>query len=185
VNKILRILTVVTALVLTAGCSTLTVNYDYDNNVDFTEFKTFSWMAKPAGVPVNALEAQGQSGLLDGRIREAIAAVMADRGFTEDANAPDLLAIHHLGHQEKVQVTDWGYRYSDYYWGYGSRQIDVHQYTEGTLIIDLVDAETKSLVWRGSGTGVVEKVQRSPEEQQRKVNDVIMQIMVNFPPHGK
>ncbi len=184
-NRKLRILLVVTALVLTAGCSTLSVSYDYDNNVDFTKFKTYAWMAQPAGVPVNALEAQGQSGLLDGRIRESIAVEMADRGFTEDANAPDLLIVHHLGAKEKIQVTDWGYRYSDYYWGYGGRQIDVHQYTEGMLVIDLVDGETKALVWRGTGTKVVENVQRSPEEVQARIDNVVMKIMESFPPQGE
>lgn len=184
-KRTLSILVCVSALVLLAGCSSLTVKYDYDSEVDFGKYKSYGWMARPAGMPTNALEAEGQSGLLDGRIRNAISGVMTDRGLAENEDSPDLLVVHHLGSQEKIQVTDWGYRYSDYYWGYGGRQIDVHSYTEGMLVVDLVDAETKALVWRGTGTGVVDKTQRTPEELQARLNNVIAQIMQSFPPQGK
>ena len=184
-KRTLSILLCLSALVLVAGCSTLSVKYDYDNEVDFAKYKTYTWMARPAGMPANAAEAQGQSGLLDGRIRNAISAVMTDRGIGEDANAPDLLVVHHLGAQEKIQVTDWGYRYSDYYWGYGGRQIDVHSYTEGMLVVDLVDAETKALVWRGTGTKVIDSYQSSPDEQQAKLNNIVWKIMESFPPVTK
>jgi hypothetical protein len=107
---------------------------------------------------------------------------MEERGIAKSDN-PDLLVVYHIGTQEKIQVTDWGYRYSDYYWGYGGRQIDVHQFTEGTLVIDLIDAESKNLVWRGTGTGAVEKSQRSPEEIQAKIDEVVHKIMKSFPPN--
>ena len=68
---------------------------------------------------------------------------------------------------------------------YGGRQIDVYQYTQGTLVIDIVDAKTKTLVWRGSATGTVDGQQRSPEEMQQRVNNVVAQIMANFPPKKK
>ena len=64
-----------------------------------------------------------------------------------------------------------------------SMQIDVYQFTEGTLVIDLVDAETKNLVWRGTGTGAVDKTQRSPEEMQADIDKVINKIMASFPPN--
>ena len=105
-----------------------------------------------------------------------------ERGITMSDN-PDLLVVYHIGTQEKIQVTDWGYRYSDYYWGYGGRQIDVYQFTEGSLVIDLVDAETTNLVWRGTGTGVVDQDQKSPEEMQARANEVINKIMKSFPPN--
>jgi len=65
----------------------------------------------------------------------------------------------------------------------GGRQIDVYPFTEGSLIIDLVDAQTKALVWRGTGTGVVEKVQRTPEEMQERADKIIKKIMESFPPN--
>ena len=94
-----------------------------------------------------------------------------------------LLIVYHIGTQEKIQVTDWGYRYSDYYWGYGGRQIDVYQFTEGSVVFDLIDSETNNLVWRGTGTGVVNQDRKSPEEMQARANEVINKIMKSFPPN--
>jgi hypothetical protein len=62
--------------------------------------------------------------------------------------------------------------------------IDVYNYTEGTLIIDLVNATSNQLAWRGSATGVVDPG-RSPEQVQERINDVVGQIFANYPPQGR
>ncbi len=185
-NRILRTLFAALILALLAGCSTLSVNYDYDDNFDFVQYKTYMWMDRPNVAPANAQHALETSDLLDGRIRNSIAGELSARGMSESAENPDFLVVHHVGAKEKIQVTDWGYSYSNHYWGgYGNRQIDVYQFTEGTLIIDIVDASSKALVWRGSGTGVVEKARPTPEKQQAKLNEVVFKIMKSFPPQGK
>jgi len=164
-----------------AGCSSLTVNYDYDQNVEWAKYKTYAWMDKPEQ-PTNPTQPMPDTKLWDQRFASSVEYEMGERGISESDN-PDLLVVYHFGSQDKIQVTDWGYRYSDYYWGYGGRQIDVYQFTEGSLVIDLVDAETTSLVWRGTGTGVVDQSQKSPEEMQGRANEVINKIMKSFPPN--
>jgi len=37
-------------------------------------------------------------------------------------------------------------------------------------------------VWRGTGEGVVDQTQKSPEELQARITNVVNQIMANFPP---
>ncbi|PYR70842.1 MAG: hypothetical protein DMF87_17325 [Acidobacteria bacterium] len=39
------------------------------------------------------------------------------------------------------------------WWGGGSYTTSVHTYVQGTLIVDLYDAKTKKMVWRGTATG--------------------------------
>ena len=62
---------------------------------------------------------------------------------------------YHVGAQDKVDVQSWGYGYGygpgRYHgtWG-GGGGIETYNYTEGTLIIDIVDASSKQLVWRGT-----------------------------------
>ena len=168
-----------------AGCSSISVNYDYDTSASFTGYRTYGWLGGEGQVPATGSGAALSGDLLDKRIHDAVEYEMGQRGITRDAESPDVLVKYHIGAQDKVQVTDWGYRYSDYYWGYGGRQIDVYQYTQGTLVIDIVDAKTKTLVWRGSATGTVDGQQRSPEEMQQRVNNVVAQIMANFPPKKK
>lgn len=164
-----------------SGCSSLSVNYDYDNNTDWTKFKTYGWI-KSSRNNSNPASPIPDTALLEQRIHNSMAFEMKQRGITESDN-PDLLVVYHLGTEEKIQVTDWGYRYSDYYWGSGGRQIDVHQFTEGSVVIDLVDATEEKLVWRGTGTGVVDGSQRTPEEMQDRVNNVINKVMASFPPN--
>ena len=170
------------ALALT-GCSSISVNHDYDTQADFTAFQTFSWMERGDMEPANAQQAQQSSDLLDRRIRSAIDGELAHRGMAQVTGADaDVLMVYHLGTEEKVQVTDWGYNYSSYYWGYGGRQIDVYQYTQGTLIIDMVDARTHNLVWRGSGTKTVDRSQKSPEQLQAAIDEAVGKIMMSYPP---
>ena len=163
-----------------AGCSSLTVNYDYDQNVEWGKYRSYAWMEKSSSTtdPTSPI---ADSKLWDQRIASSVEYEMGERGIIE-RDDPDLLVVYHFGSKEKIQVTDWGYRYSDYYWGYGGRQIDVYQFTEGSLVLDLIDAETKQLVWRGTGTGVIENKQRTPEEWQKRIDNVIHKIMESFPP---
>lgn len=167
------------ALGLLAGCSSLTVNYDYDTNVDWDKQKTWAWLGSQGGA--SSSDPALDSGLLGQRIRSSVEWEMKERGMTP-SDEPDVFVIYHVGSEEKIQVTDWGYRYSDYYWGYGGRQIDVHQYTEGMLVIDVVDAETKNLVWRGIGQKVIDQTQRSPEEVQERIDGIVNKIMASYPP---
>jgi len=174
-------LVIIILLVSLTGCSSLTVKYDYDQDANWVKYRTYGWMEKPQQEtdPTSPLP---NTELFQQRVQSSVNLVMANRRITQSTD-PDLLVIYHLGSAEKIQVTDWGYRYSDYYWGYGGRQIDVYQFTEGSLVIDLVDAETQQLVWRGTGTKVIDQTQASPEEMQERLNKIVAKIMESFPPN--
>jgi hypothetical protein len=55
------------------------------------------------------------------------------------------------------------------------------EYTVGTLVIDLFDARQRELVWRAVGEGKVNEQQRTPEESQERINQVVAQILEDFP----
>lgn len=170
-------------LLALAGCSSISVNHDYDTHADFTAYRTFAWMELSQDMPANAQQAEQSSDLLDRRIRGAVEGEMAHRGMAQVTGVEaDVLVVYHLGTQEKVQVSDWGYSYGHYYGGYGGRNIDVYQYTEGTLIIDIVDARTHDLVWRGSGTKTIDRSQKSPEQLQANIDEAVGRIMQSYPP---
>jgi hypothetical protein len=177
-----RFIAAAAACALFAGCSQYDIQYDYDVDSDFASYRTYAWM--PIQIDegaVGANTARQRNTLLDKRIRTAVDATAATKGLSIDEQNPDLLAVYHTGMQNKVDVTDWGYSYAGSYWGWAGRDIDVYNYTEGTLIVDLVNAKTKQLAWRGSATGVVDPG-RSPEEVQERINDVVQKIFENYPP---
>jgi hypothetical protein len=168
---------------LLAGCSSYDINYDYDVDSNFNSFKTYQWMERTmSNASGSAQSAVQNNTLLDKRIKSAADTQLQAKGLTAAAENPDLLVVYHTGLKNKVDVTDWGYTYAGSYWGGGlGRSVDVYEYTEGTLIVDLVNAANHELVWRGSATGVVEPG-RSPEQVEARINDVVARIFKNYPP---
>ncbi len=168
-------------LMAMTGCSTMSTSYDYDDQFAWRTFKTYNWLRSTQPGADESVEIKLSGELLDGRIRDAVDFEMADRGITL-SDTPEILVKYHLGAEDKLQVTDWGYSYSDYRWGYGGRNVDVYQYTQGTLVIDIIDHESDTLIWRGSATGAVQGTQRTPEEMRARVNTIVQKVMEKFPP---
>ncbi len=117
---------------------------------------------------------------------------LAAKGYTKSAR-PDFYIVYHITRSEQVQVsqyTDWGYggAYS-YRYGRGHYSLwpnypisyaQVTRYTEGTLIVDFVDAKTSTSIWRGTATGTVGNAQSN----QRKIEEAIRKMLESIPPRG-
>jgi hypothetical protein len=56
--------------------------------------------------------------------------------------------------------------------------VAVEPYVEGTVIIDVVDAKSHELVWRGRG---VSDVSDNPETYSQSLNRTVMDIVKKFP----
>jgi hypothetical protein len=181
--KQLGALLLLVMMLMVSGCgSSISVNNDYDVNAPFADYKTYDWMPQPAAAPGNAKTAVQRNDLLDKRIKNAVADVLVEKGLVPDAANPDVLLAYHVGVKDKVQVTDWGYRYGDAYWGWGGRDIDVYNYKEGTLIIDMIDAGTNQLVWRGAGQKALDDGKQTPQKSDELIRKVVGKIMSQYPP---
>ena len=51
--------------------------------------------------------------------------------------------------------------------------------SEGTLIVDIIDADSNELIWRGTATGTVE---RGSDKASEKIHGAVYKIMTKFPP---
>ncbi len=171
------------AAAVTLTCSQgVAVNADYDTSADFTKYKTYAWLDQvlpPEKIPKDL---GASNDITDRRIRAAIDEEMAAKGFTATTSDPDLVIFYHVGVEDKVDVTDWGYSYASTgrYWGWNTRNVDTYDYQEGTLIVDFVDARSKVLVWRGAAQKVLESL--TPEETDQAVKDIVKQVMALYPP---
>jgi hypothetical protein len=169
---------------LAVGCSSYSVNQDYDKDADFTSYKTYAWIQQPTTAVGDAKTAQRVNTLLDKRIRSAVDAQLTAKGMTLlDSDDADLFIAYHTGIQDKVNVTDWGYSYPTRYGGWygGSSNVDVTQYEEGTLIVDLIDVASKQLVWRGTATGALAS-NPTPEQVEKNLNTVVTKMFKDYPP---
>ncbi len=173
-------------MVLALGCaSSIDIKHDYDKSQDFSALKTYDWFPQPTIIPGDARTAQERSGLVAKRIKDAVDSELRAKGLKKDSRNPNFLIVKHLGFDDKINVTDYGYSYGAYghYYGgaWGGRTIDVYQYTEGTLILDFIDTKTKQLIWRGAATGTVDP-DRPREEREKRLNKAIAKILAKFPP---
>lgn len=175
-------------LALTLGCSSVTYKHDYDKSADFAAMKTYAWVAPPADPSPSVRSALERNDLLDKRIKESVNNQLAAKGYTVNVDSPDFLVLYHTGTEDKVNVTDYGYGYGPYGYGYGGYGgwyggggVDVQQYKEGTLILDIVDFQSKQLVWRGFATAALNP-DAPMEKREKKLNEVITQILSKFPP---
>ncbi len=169
------------ALVASACASGISVNSDFDPQANFSSYRTFAWMPLPRNTDYRL-----NNDLVDGRIRSAIENQLQANGYQlGPAEGADFKVGYHAALEGKMDVrtinTYYGYGWEQ--WSTISSQTYVDEYTEGTLVVDIVDAKSNELVWRGSGQGEVRE-RADPDERTRRINDAIAKILAEFPPGG-
>ena len=189
-KKLLKITSIVLLLIYATSCSSVRVASDYDTTSNFGEYKTFAFF-KPG---VDEAEI---SDLDKRRILRAIETELTQRGFTKSEN-PDLLVSIFTTERERVNVYNnafgfgrfgfggfggfgfggFGFGYP-YYGGFGN---SVSRSIEGTLFIDLIDAEKKELVWQGSGSGYLTQ---KTEKKEARIKEFVAEIIDAYPPQAK
>jgi hypothetical protein len=64
-------------------------------------------------------------------------------------------------------------------WGFGGGMATVQTYTEGTLVVDLYDASTRKMVWRGVATATVSD---KPQKNTAKIDKALAKMFERYPP---
>jgi hypothetical protein len=149
------------------------VQTDYDRSYDFSKFKTYDFAAQVRG-PNDPLAVNPMN---DRRVHVALDSQLVAHGYSRDTSGKqDFLVAYHAATRSRLAVQDWGYRPGRW----GARRIDVSEYTQGTLVVDVVDAASKQLVWRGSATGTIE-----PKEADKKIRKAVAKLMKQFTKDAK
>jgi len=176
------ILALMFSFATTGYAAPLPVASDYDTSADFEVLKTFDWMPATGN-------AAGDE-LLIKKIRNSMNVQLQAKGRNMSADNPDFLIGMELSGQTisggSVGVgmsigIPVGRRGS---LSVGGGKGRTSEKKEGTLVIDFVDAKTKSLVWRATVTEAVDP-SATPEQKQKKIDDVIAAMLAQFPPQKK
>jgi hypothetical protein len=173
--KKLTMILLLSTLLIAVSCSSTTARFDYERGVDFSKFKTFGFFPIPPDFKGSELVLK--------RIGNAIAKDLTAKGLTETQDNPDLLIAAHTDVKDKIQVSSYGYRYAPYYYyGYwGTSSTTVHQYEEGTLIIDIVDNAEDEMIWRGVASRALPS-NPTPATIDKIIDEVVSKTMSNYPP---
>jgi len=179
-------LLILTTFIILQSCSTVNITSDWDREANFTEYKTFTILSRDEAnkAIINDFDWK--------RIKEAITKEMTARGYTyQDADA-DLDVGVHILLEDKTDVrayTDYygGYGYGGYGWGYGygpygvggaTTTVTQTDYTQGTLILNVMDAKAKQLLYQGVAVGTVRE---GNVDREKRINNVIAKIYATYP----
>ncbi len=180
--KILKLLPLVVLFIATS-CVSVRVSSDYDKETNFEAYKTFAFYKKGIDkVEISDLDKR--------RILRAIESDLVAKGFTK-SESPDLLVNIFTKSREKINVYNNSYSgwYPWYYggfdpYGYGfghGAYNNVTKSTEGTLFIDLIDANKKELAWQGIGTGALAS-SRNITKKEERIKEFVTEILATYPP---
>src|SRR3979490_1797376 len=122
------------------------VKTDYDHSANFGQYKTYSWEKVETKDP-----------LLVDRIKDAVNSALAAKGWTLVPSGGDVeaFAIETTQNQQTLDTFYNGFgggRRWGGFGGFGDATTTTETYTVGTLVVDLFDAKTKNLIWRGSSS---------------------------------
>jgi hypothetical protein len=175
------------ALTLTAACAGRQVTTDFSPSASFSQYRSYALVMPPDMAPEQ---------LLDQRVRTAVQAQLEAKGLTaSDREHAELFAGYGIvdkTHTEVYTTQDgWGWgglgwRY--YRWGVAwpmSSRSQIESYTDGTVIVNLIDARTKAVVWHGEVADVVRLPVGDPSRATRQINDAVAKLFAKYPPQTR
>jgi hypothetical protein len=176
-------------------------SYDFRQRADFARPRTFAFKDNRVAPTTTAKTTTYDSPFVDERTNVAIAAELERRGWTRDDADPEVYVI--TNRTFKTEYTTYSPYWNSYYWptgwwgpygwgayhGYGYGAWDwgpmyTQETIRGTLAIDLEEAASGELMWRGVGSKHVHESSK-PSSRARHVNEEVADIFKNFPPGSR
>lgn len=152
-----------TALALGACATKPQVSSEVTRGANFANYQTFSF--------VNTMPPAGMNPVAFERIRQDVASALTAKGFTKADQGGDLSVVITLGARDRMNISTWG--------AFG-RQIDVNQYTEGKVAVDVFNTQTRQPLWHGQATQTIDPNRPDPTV----IDTAVAQVMARFPPRA-
>ena len=152
------------------------VKTDYDRDTDFGRYKTYSWE-----------KVQTQNPLWVDRIKQAVNSALAAKGWTQVASGGDVAVVAMETTQNQQTLNTFydgfggGWRWRGF-GGFGDSTTTIDTYRVGTLVVDLFDAGTKKLVWRGSASDTLSD---KSDKNIKTLDKAVQKMFDHFPPGPK
>ncbi len=169
-------------------------SYDYRRDVNFAGIRTFAFKATPPLDPVAAKTTTYDSPLVRERTNAAIAAQLESRGMRRNDEHPDVYIVSHRSFE--MEYSYYGYGWGPYagvgygapYYGSGWAGWNgwnggVYAELEGTLTVDMEDARSGELLWRGIETKRVHQTSK-PAKRDKRVFKEVSDVFKHFPTPG-
>ncbi len=158
-----------------AKSSAQQVKTDYDRSANFGQYKTYSWA-----------QVKTKDALDVDRIKTAVNAALAAKGWTQVDSGGDvsIVAMEITRNQQTLNTFydgfggGWGWRRFGG-GGFGEATTTTETYKVGTLVVDLFDAKTKQLIWRGTSS---DTLSNNSDKNIKNLDKGADKMFKHFPP---
>lgn len=161
-----------------AACAPVTVQSYTAGSTDVRQYHTYSWGASDA-TSTGDPRLDGNQFFAE-RVRSRVDAELARRGYEKTESGPPSLVVHyHASVTQKIDLSTVDPPSS----GAPPHAVaDSYVYDAGTLVIDLVDARSDTLVWRGWAEGSLEGVIDNQAAMEAHIDRAVAQVLQRLPP---
>jgi hypothetical protein len=148
------------------------VKTDYDRNVNFNQFKTYSWSNVKTKDPLQV-----------DRIKSAVNSSLTAKGLTQVDSGGDLsIVAMEITRNQQTLNTFYDGGLGGWRWGgFGNATTTTETYKVGTLVVDLFDTQSKELVFRGSSSDTLSS---NSDKNIKTLNKGVDKMFKHFPPEG-
>ena len=191
--KALSILVAASALALSGCATTGRITTDFDQTQNFSQYQTFAWAGENKAVILGARVAPA---MVEAQISRAIVDDLSAKGyrFTDNLQEADFAVSFTIGTRDGTDIRQT----PDYFWAERARwswgnvywpgpaiapvtRTTLHEYTEGTLSVDIYDVKKREPVWHGAGTRNLSRAELRGEKNT--VTEDVRLILTGFPPN--
>jgi len=175
------------ALLVASGCSSLTVDVDRDSTIAIPPGSTWAWGPPPTPNRPDELDPRVNNSIIHGRVKQAVETVLAQKGYRQtDPNSADFLVAYRVGVKDSRQLVTQTVPVGPMYWGgwgwgyYGPPPMAITRevtYSEGALMIDMIQRSTSKLAFRATGQDQdVTGADGSEEQIQKTVTKLLQDL---------
>jgi hypothetical protein len=175
------------------GCASTHVVTDKNQSINFASYKTYAWL-QPEQTGDSILQ---EYQLLNRHITSITDYELNRRGMVKDSLQPDL----HFSYSARVEQKDktvtkrsnlpaapiitprgtayWGPWLTDPTWTAFMHRPHTEAYTEGTLILNVIDPSTEQVIWSGQVSEEVDNPKRLQRDITRSVEAILKKLPVS------
>jgi hypothetical protein len=150
----------------------MSVSSHVDRGTDFARYRTYAWGPADA-LPTGDPRLDGSPTFKD-QLQGEVDRQLSLKGITlASAGQPDVLIHYHAAASERLDVSGLDQNYA-----YGG---EVREFDAGTILIDVVDARTQRLIWRGWAQGALTDMLDDDEAMTRRLREAVRQMLAQLP----
>jgi hypothetical protein len=160
------------------ACAPMTVSSHVEHGLDLTRYRTFAWGpadALPTGDP-----RLDQNPFFKDHFEGAVEKQLAFRKIELTATSPDLLIHYHASITRRIEPDRTDSQYG--YCANGDCASRITDFEAGTLILDIVDAHTNRLIWRGWAQRALGDMLENPDHMADRIDEAVRRMLARFRP---